>query len=119
MAKILMIVLFLHWFGDFVCQSRYIAENKGKSLSILTIHVGIYCLVMFFGLVFFVDANKLLQFVWINFMLHWITDLTSSQITSFFWKKKDIHKFFATVGFDQFVHQVGLLLTVKYFFQGI
>ena len=127
MYDILGALFFLHWFGDFVCQTRWMADNKSKNLLALTAHVSVYSLVLFTGLLFVhgnntflgiedkVHGSALFQFVGINFVLHWLTDITTSQFTKYFWAKKNIHKFFATIGFDQFVHQVCLLATARAF----
>ena len=133
----LIVILFvLHFLGDFLFQSRWMAENKGKNVLALSLHVLIYSLVLFIGLyscravyreiigsfrpniLSFADqinGNQLLWFVAINFLLHFVTDLTTSQFTRYFWEKNDKHKFFAVIGFDQCVHQICLMITAKIF----
>lgn len=120
MFELLLLLFFLHWFGDFVCQTRWMADNKSKNLAALTSHVAVYTLVLTFGVLFYVGLwgglnEWLLYFALANFVLHWLTDITTSQFTKYFWAKKDIHKFFATIGFDQFIHQVCLVVTARTF----
>jgi N-acetylglutamate synthase-like GNAT family acetyltransferase len=115
MFELLLLLFFLHWFGDFVCQTRWMADNKSKNVKALTLHVLTYTLVLFVGLALFVPTQGLLYFAALNFVLHWLTDITTSQITRYFWAKKDIHKFFATIGFDQFIHSACLLYTARAF----
>lgn len=122
MFELLLLLFFLHWFGDFVCQTRWMADNKSKNLQALTLHVMTYSFVLFIGILCFkftpwgdFRINELPVFIAVNFVLHWLTDITTSQFTKYFWAKKDIHKFFATIGFDQFIHQVCLLVTARIF----
>ena len=126
----LIVILFvLHFLGDFLFQSRWMAENKGKNVLALSLHVLIYSLVLFIGLYSYreivgpnilslvdqIKGDQLLWFVVINFLLHFVTDLTTSQFTRYFWEKNDKHKFFAVIGFDQCVHQICLMITAKIF----
>jgi len=128
MFELLLLLFFLHWFGDFVCQTRWMADNKSKHLGALTLHVSIYSLVLLTGVVFYQALLSLIRqdiywppltpilgFVGVNFVLHWLTDITTSQFTKYFWAKEDIHKFFATIGFDQLIHQVCLVVTARIF----
>jgi len=117
-------VLFLnHWLGDFVCQTRWMANNKSKNPWALTLHVTTYSLVLFVGLLnpwlTFADkvtGEALLWFIGVNFVLHWLTDITTSQFTKYFWAKQDVHKFFVVVGLDQLIHQLCLMTTARMFF---
>ena len=126
----LIVILFvLHFLCDFLFQSRWMAENKGKNVLALSLHVLIYSLVLFIGLYSYreivgpnilslvdqIKGDQLLWFVVINFLLHFVTDLTTSQFTRYFWEKNDKHKFFAVIGFDQCVHQICLMITAKIF----
>lgn len=125
MFELLLLLFFLHWFGDFVCQTRWMADNKSKNLYALSAHVYVYSMVMLVGLTawqayllaFGVESRPeaVMGFVGVNFVLHWLTDITTSQFTKYFWAKKDIHKFFTTIGFDQYIHQVCLLVTARIF----
>lgn len=113
-------VLFLHWVGDFICQTRWIANNKSKRWDALTIHVLIYAQVLWFGLLFFSPTGifAITQFVAVNAVIHWITDAITSRITSYFWAKQNVHGFFVTIGFDQLTHTIVLLLSSQWLITG-
>lgn len=102
--KILMLV-WIHWLADFVCQTDYMAKGKSKSIKILSYHVWIYS-VMF------------LPFGWkmfaVNFVTHWIIDYFSSRATSKLWAKGDVHNFFVVIGLDQALHLTTLILAAVY-----
>lgn len=87
--------LFLHWFGDFVCQSDKMAINKSKSNFWLSMHVLVYTAVlMFLGW----------KIALINGIAHWIIDYFTSRLNAWLWAKEERHWFFVSVGFDQFLH---------------
>jgi hypothetical protein len=96
-------ILFLHWIGDFILQSDWMAKNKSKSNKALLIHTSVYCLPLFiFGW----------KFALINMILHTITDYFSSRVSSKLYAKNEIHWFFVVVGLDQFIHTACLILTL-------
>ena len=128
------LLLGLHFVGDFVLQSNWMAINKSKRLKPLLIHCGIYslCFVPFFGPVFGV----------VTFFLHTLTDAVTSRLTSKFWFIKldppvfkweemkhyenkwanlylvtfldsERHWFFVLIGLDQLIHYLTLLWTLK------
>lgn len=106
----LIFIFFLHWFGDFVLQSRNVAEKKSKSIKHLTIHVFFY-VTAFSPMVFSIGFGlNFIYFILLLFSTHWITDFITSKITTYFWGKKNIKAFFTTIGFDQFLHAVQLLI---------
>lgn len=104
-------LLFTHWFADFVLQSDYIAQNKSKSNVVLFEHVLLYIL-PFAILGFFIPISLL----WLltNLVAHFIIDYVTSRINSKLWAKQQIHWFFVSVGFDQFLHVATLVLTYEY-----
>ena len=118
-VPILIFVLLVHLVADFLCQTRWMAENKSKSIFALTTHVGAYTiatLLLVLPLVLFnVPMLSVCAFVAINAVLHWATDYVTSKTSSYFWEKEDRYKFFATIGFDQYIHQVCLILTTYVF----
>ena len=115
-------VLFFHWVGDFICQSRWMADNKNKSTYALTIHVLTYMTVMLLSQeALAVTSSNTFQvqkavwtYVLINGVLHWMTDFITSQFTHHFAEKKEWYKFFSTVGLDQLIHQFCLISTIFY-----
>lgn len=110
---ILIWLFFIHFIGDFVCQSRYIAENKGMKFSILLLHVLIYISVIWLGLSFILPTIPLGKFLLLNYLLHVLTDFITSKFTTYFWLKENKYGFFTTVGFDQFLHISTLTLSLE------
>lgn len=112
---ILIYVLFLHWIGDFMLQSRWMANNKSHDLSALGCHVWLYTAMLGSG-VFITGRYERIDFVWfcgVNALLHFTTDFFTSKATSYLWKKERVKDFFSVVGFDQFLHTVALIVTVQ------
>lgn len=95
-------VLFLHWLGDFVFQSDWMAKNKSKSNEVLLIHISAYSLPLF--LIGW-------KFALINAGLHCVTDYFTSRWTSKLWAAGNVHWFFVVIGLDQFIHTSCLILT--------
>lgn len=113
------IIVFIHWIADFVCQTREMANNKSKSALWLSIHVFTYSFVLLVGCLLtrttiFDSLSEIyiISFVVINGLIHFLVDFVTSKITSYFYKKEDVYKFFCTVGFDQFLHVTTLLVTL-------
>ena len=111
---LLTIVLLLHFVGDFVLQTRWMAENKSRSFTALTVHVLTYGATLWVGLV--VAQRPLLDVTYYagsNFAIHFAVDAVTSRITTYWWKKQNLYAFFTTIGFDQFLHAVTLLWTAR------
>lgn len=131
--ELFLVLFFAHWVGDFVCQTRWIADNKGKAWSVLLFHVSVYILVV--TSLFCVYLKGYLPFMlplhlippgdrtmagiplWmgLNFILHFFTDAITSRISGYWWKKQNVWAFFTTIGFDQFLHAAALLISTQYF----
>lgn len=114
-------ILFIHWFADFVCQTDWQAKNKSSSNAALVSHTlnytGIFglCTVvaMLVGGVEY-GLKPILMFLLTTFVVHTIADYFTSRLNSHLWKQQKVHYFFVSVGFDQFLHFVQLLLTYYY-----
>ena len=99
------LILLVHWFADFVLQTRKQATNKSTSNYWLGKHVAAYtaCL-MPFGW----------KFALINGAAHFWTDFFTSRATSRAWKAQNTHVFFAIIGWDQFLHTILLIWSIPY-----
>lgn len=123
-------MLFVHWFADFVLQDPDDAVLKSTSKKHLLSHTIGYSLVWYTLGVIYVLFNldtyihwHLTYFVLITFTVHTITDYFTSKLNSKLWKivektgsRKAAHNFFVSVGFDQFLHFLQLFLTFKLLF---
>ena len=111
--NIVLLILLGHWIGDFVFQSSSMAKQKSHSLKWLTIHVMIYCLILFLTIVPVFGLLLAAKFIAINGALHWITDFFTSKLSV---KHQDNPRiFYPILGFDQLVHTAGLIYTYEIF----
>jgi hypothetical protein len=120
-----LIILFIHWVADFLCQTDWQAQNKSKRMDALLAHTGIYSFVWMIPMMIMFtitsdaihDSNwfdvKAICFCFITFVFHTLTDYFTSRLNTKLWNEKKVHWFFASIGFDQFLHFVQLLLTYK------
>jgi hypothetical protein len=98
----LLLIIWLHWFADFVMQTDAMAKGKSKSFGWLGYHVAVYSLFMIpLGLTFAV----------INGILHGVVDYFTSRESSKRWAKGEVHNFFVVIGFDQALHMTCLVGT--------
>lgn len=102
---VVMWIIVAHFVCDFILQSDKMAVNKSKSWYWLTMHVLAYSVgLTMFAIPLFGLTSVLVMFIWINAVLHFVTDAVTSRITSYFWKNEQRHWFFVTIGFDQVIH---------------
>jgi len=99
------IIICLHFIGDFLLQSNYMSINKSKRIDVLISHCLIY-------------SVPFLLYDW-KFAIvagagHFPVDFITSRITSFLYKKKEIHWFFVIIGLDQTIHYAILLITFSW-----
>jgi hypothetical protein len=108
-------LLFVHFVADFMAQTNWMATNKSKNGLALFSHVLVYGLFTLAALGFMKwSAEMIVFYVAVNTMSHFGIDMITSQFTSYFWKKNDLHNFFCIVGFDQFCHGAIIVLTYKW-----
>lgn len=120
-------ILVIHWFADFVLQSDEDAKNKSTNILNLTSHVFQYSLVwgilsvLYWG--YFVLLNStlanttVLLFGPITFMCHFATDYYTSKANKMLYDSGNTHGFFVSIGFDQLLHYIQLILTYKLLIQ--
>ena len=101
---LVLLVVWLHFIGDFILQSDRMATSKSSSVKWLTIHIAVYALpLLLLGW----------QYAMINGALHWVTDFFSSKASRYFYQRKQNHWFFAVIGLDQAIHMTCLILTLN------
>lgn len=120
--KIFLVMLFVHWFADFVLQSDAQAKGKSQGKSFwnkqLFHHVATYTAV--WALVYFLlpfQEIYVRPVGWFIFVLligvpHYVTDWITSRIGKVYWDRGDAHNGFCVVGLDQIIHYVSLLFVM-------
>lgn len=102
-------ILVLHFVGDFILQSDWMAIHKSKNWGILGIHCAVYVIPY---MVFYFMFGW--WFVPITFALHFVQDAITSRITAKLWQAGERHWFFVTIGADQLLHYYLLALTLYF-----
>lgn len=126
-------VFVLHFIADFLCQPGWIAKQKSEKPAILFLHTMIIFGVMLVGLVFLVGPLTALTFASCNALAHGITDMFTwkgykryatrryqrmseeereEHGFNTIWKYPywEDHWFYATLGFDQLLHGLALII---------
>lgn len=102
--QLLVLIVWIHFFADFVLQSDRMAQNKSKSNYWLSFHVSVYTAPFFlFGW----------KFALLNGAAHWAVDYFTSRLNSKSWAAGKVHRFFVGVGADQAIHITTLMVTAK------
>lgn len=113
-------LLFSHYIGDYLVQTRKQAKGKSTDLLQLFYHVSTYTFTII-GMLFLGNftnfANTLLPMSIVlyglaNFGLHFVTDYFTSRAVKRLWDNKEEYKTFAIMGLDQFIHCVSLISTI-------
>lgn len=93
-------------------------------------HVLVYVLATTLGWELFlgfiaIPLSTILLFGTVTFVTHWITDFITSRISTYCYLKMSDEKekgdfwefaFWSTIGFDQFIHALTLILTYKFLY---
>lgn len=107
-------ILVIHWIADFVCQTDWQAKNKSKSWEALLQHTVTYSVIWYFS--YLIYSHSLINssyFLGITLICHTITDYFTSRLNSKLWAAGKVHWFFVSIGFDQILHYIQLLLTYQ------
>lgn len=118
---VFLFIMLVHWFSDFVLQTRHMATRKSEDNYYLWLHVSIYSVsTIFFWFLLLLFTNTDINFIdmFISFVLilstHWVTDYFTSRLSSRFYKKEDYYNFFNVIGIDQWLHYLTLFLIFEY-----
>lgn len=114
-------IIIIHWFADFVCQTDWQAQNKSSDWEALLGHTAVYSLVwLFISVIYWAvsdhtscnsNCGMVLLFAPITFIAHTATDYYTSRANKLLWDQKKVHDFFTSIGFDQVLHYVQLFGT--------
>lgn len=108
--NIVILIIVIHWMADFVFQTDWMAKNKSKSWKALLLHTGVYSLAWLpFSIITFGPNGW--KFLVATFIAHTLTDYFTSRLNGKLWAENKIHYFFVSVGFDQILHYIQLLIT--------
>lgn len=110
-AVLIIMMIFLHWLADFVCQSDWEAVNKSKNNLALVYHTAKYSVLWFPFMLTVIGGVPALWFTLITFIAHTATDYVTSRVNARYWVQDKRHEFFVSVGFDQFLHYAQLIIT--------
>lgn len=122
---IVLAILAIHWVADLVCQTSWQAENKSKTWEALLAHTVTYSLLWIFPIAALMATSNpeetrnwigghAFAFAIITFACHTATDYYTSRVNSMLWEKKEVHNFFVSIGWDQLLHYIQLILTFYY-----
>lgn len=106
-------ILTAHFIGDFILQSRDMAANKGKSFKTLLKHCLLYIGPIFGVSAIYLSFPSAMMYACINFLLHFLVDAISSQLTERALKRFGYYHFFAVIGLDQLIHSIILINTIS------
>lgn len=90
-------LMFIHWIGDFVYQTDEMAKGKSTPMVWLFKHCFMYTVILMIGTI-----NPM--FAIFNGMAHFVVDYFTSKLNSWLWNKGDVHNFFCCIGLDQLIH---------------
>lgn len=112
---LILVILVAHFVADFVCQSDWMAVNKSTSWSALSVHVGVYGLVLL-GITVpvlaqYTTGTHLLLWGVTNVLCHFVQDAVTSRVNAILWKEGERHWFFVGIGADQLLHYVTMFVT--------
>lgn len=122
---IIIALLFIHWVADFVFQTDKMAYGKSKNNIDLLSHTLTYSgwfVIFLCPLMLYTNGISEWSFLGcfyfglITLVIHTIQDYITSRINARLWGKKKVHLFFVSIGFDQFLHFIQLILTYKLLF---
>ena len=92
-------IIGLHFLGDFILQSHWMAVNKSKRWDALGVHCIIYGATLIPIGIMFAASNGI---------AHFVVDAVTSRITASLWVRQQWHWFFVVVGADQLIHYICL-----------
>ena len=107
------LILTIHFIADFIFQKHEWAINKSKDNVALLWHTTTYSLCWIIPIFDRSNFKVAMLFCVITFIVHTITDYYTSRLNSYLWSKNRTHDFFVSVGFDQLLHYIQLILTYK------
>lgn len=110
--KTILLILLIHWAGDFCLQTHGQATRKSTEDGPLAEHVTAYSLVWLIGAYCILgNWDCAVIFASITWVAHFTTDYCTSRIGKKYFDKQDYHNGFVVIGFDQILHYIQLFTT--------
>ncbi len=139
--KILVIMFCSHFIADFLLQSREMGKRKSTEFRVLMTHISIQLNVMYLVLWYFIELNLALHIAFCNMAVHGVIDwyiwrgyklgasyrikkgidkhlyetVELKEGPQLIWKYWEDHWFYTTIGFDQLLHGLTLIILWSYF----
>ena len=121
---ILLFYLMLHWYADFVVQTRKQQTTKSSNNLQLLAHTSIYGLIITISTYLLYWSNSFGAQLWytplifggIQFVTHTVIDWMTSRASKKLWEDGLIHKFFVMIGLDQLIHYIILFTSLALLF---
>jgi hypothetical protein len=127
---VIVLLLITHFIADFVLQSREMGKKKSSDPGYLAAHLAVQ-FVAFFLVAAFINPDRAVWFAMINMAIHGVIDWNLWRFYKAYaykaiknnpkhplltgnpsepWKYWEDHWFYTTIGFDQLLHMLTLVL---------
>ena len=119
MVRILILVL-MHIIGDFFLQGTKLSKRKIAKLPALLEHTGIYTatFIILSPLLLSLTFVQGLLFSLLNGVIHFVVDFVTGKVKKKYWQV-DEEMYFKTIGIDQTLHIIILIVTYLTLFPDI
>lgn len=112
----LALLALLHWLGDFVLQTNWMAIHKASNSKVRLVHVLTWTASVGLGVGGYLlltgrPFDNYALFLGINFVAHYATDSVTAPLNTYLRDRDRRHAFFVSLGFDQWLHNATLLAT--------
>lgn len=120
---IFIILLIVHYLGDYIFQARKDANLKHESLLHMLNHIVTYSsiVIIIFTICCFCDGycniTGYILFISLNCFSHFVIDFITSNFNYQMWKSQREKLFWCGIGFDQLLHITILYLTFIWLLQ--
>jgi len=101
----LAVMLITHFIADFILQTDKTAKGKSRSNPVLMNHCVVY------GACFLWVSIEAAVFLGVS---HFVIDWVTSRKNAILWEKQEVHAFFVSVGLDQLLHQMCIILVIQH-----
>lgn len=112
-------IMFAHYVADFLVQTEWMAKGKSKRWAPLIAHIATYTLTIMLmgGLPIVLLGGLSIAHWWILYCIinglgHMVTDYFTSRASGKAYREGKIRKFWAIIGFDQFIHMSTLWIVL-------